>query len=190
MVLTTEERVWLVEHAFREGGRYTDVVRQRFAEKFPDKAVPHRNAVRNLVDKFRETGSVDDPECCGRPAKLSEEKLFDISNSIQQSPSISLRKLAQQHDIGLATAHKAFRRELKFFSYKIMAVQELKITDHEKRLRYCRWFNRFIEENTADVLDVTFFTDEAWYHFSGYIYNCRSYLPPAFYIETCMSINM
>ena len=34
MVLTTEERVWLVEHVFREGGKYTDVVRQRFAENF------------------------------------------------------------------------------------------------------------------------------------------------------------
>ncbi|MPC19334.1 hypothetical protein E2C01_012247 [Portunus trituberculatus] len=79
MVLTTEERVWLVKHVFREGGRYTDVVRQRFAEKFPDKPVPHRNAVCNLV-KFRETGSVDDAERCGRPAKLSEEKLLNISD--------------------------------------------------------------------------------------------------------------
>ena len=36
-----------------------------------------------------------------------------------------------------------------------MAVQELKTTDHEKQLCYCRWFNQFIEENTSDVLDET-----------------------------------
>ena len=101
---------------------------------------------------------------------------MDISDSMLQSPSKSLRKLAQQHDIGLATAHKAVRRELKLFPYKIMAVQELKTTGHEKRLRYCRWFNRFIEENTADVLDVTFFTDEAWFHLSGYINSQNSRL--------------
>ena len=148
MVLSNEERIWLVERVFRKGGRYTDVVRQQFAEKFPDKPVPHRNAVCNLLDKFRETGSVDDAERWGRPAKLSEEKLLNISDSMLQSQSKSLRKLAQQHDIGLATAHKAVRRELKLFPYKIMAVQELKTTDHEKRLRYCRWFNRFIEENS------------------------------------------
>ena len=53
-----------------------------------------------------------------------------------QSPSKSLRKLVQQHDIGLATAHKAVRRELKLFPYKIMAVQELKTTDHKKQLHY------------------------------------------------------
>ena len=32
MVLTTVERAWLVEHVFQKGDRYTDVVRQRFAE--------------------------------------------------------------------------------------------------------------------------------------------------------------
>ena len=111
MVLTTEECVWLIEHVFQEGDRYTDVVQQRFAEKFPDKPVPHHNAVHNLVDKFWETGSVYDAECCGRPAKLLEEKLLNISDSMLQSPSKSLQKLAQQHDIGLATAHKAVRRQ-------------------------------------------------------------------------------
>ncbi|XP_076319811.1 uncharacterized protein LOC143230330 [Tachypleus tridentatus] len=176
MVLTTEERVWLVEHVFREAGRHIDVVRQRFAEKFPDTPVPHRNAVRNLVDKFWETGSVNDAKRCGRSAKLSEEKLLDISDSVMQSPSKSLRKLAQQHDIGLGTAHKAVRKKLKLFPYKIMAVQELEATDNEKRIRYCRWFNRFIEENTANVLDVTFFTDEAWFHLSGYVNSQNSRL--------------
>ena len=38
---------------------------QRFTEKFPDKPVPHRNAVHNLLDKFRETDSVYDAERCG-----------------------------------------------------------------------------------------------------------------------------
>ena len=116
-------------------------MRQQFAEKFSDKPVPHSNAVRNLVDEFRETGSVYGAKCCGRPAKLLEKKLLDISDSMLQSPLKSLRKLAQQHDIGLATAHKVVRRQLKLFLYEIMAVQELKTTNHEKRLHYCRRFN-------------------------------------------------
>jgi hypothetical protein len=35
MVLSTEERVFLVEYVFREGNRYTDLVQEQFAEKFP-----------------------------------------------------------------------------------------------------------------------------------------------------------
>src|SRR5215510_3455136 len=73
--------------------------------------VPHRNAVRRLVEKFRGTGSVLDAERCGRPYKLNDKKLMDISDSMLRNPSKSLRKLAQEKDIGLATAHKAVREK-------------------------------------------------------------------------------
>jgi hypothetical protein len=36
MVLSLEERVVLVEYVFREGNRYTDLVQEQFAEKFPE----------------------------------------------------------------------------------------------------------------------------------------------------------
>jgi hypothetical protein len=44
MVLSIEERVFLVEYFFREGNRYTDLVQEHFAEKFPQTPVPYRNA--------------------------------------------------------------------------------------------------------------------------------------------------
>jgi transposase len=62
VVLSIEERVFVVEYVFREGNRYTDLAQEQVAEKFPETAVPHRNAVRRLVEKFRETGSVLDAE--------------------------------------------------------------------------------------------------------------------------------
>jgi hypothetical protein len=40
------------------------------------------------------------------------------------SASQSLCELAQQKDIGLATAHKALRENLNLFPYKVTAVQE------------------------------------------------------------------
>jgi hypothetical protein len=58
MVLSIEERVFLVEYVFREGNRYTDLVYEQFAEKFPETPVPHRNAVRRFIEKFHETGLV------------------------------------------------------------------------------------------------------------------------------------
>jgi hypothetical protein len=44
---------------------------------------------------------------------------MDISDSMLRIPSKSLRKLAQEKDIGLATAHKAVREKLNLFTYKI-----------------------------------------------------------------------
>jgi hypothetical protein len=49
MVLSIEERVFLVEHVFREGNRDNDLVQEQFVEKFPETPVPHRNAVRGLT---------------------------------------------------------------------------------------------------------------------------------------------
>jgi hypothetical protein len=44
MVLSIDERVFLVEYVVREGNRYTDLVQKQFAGKFPETPVPHRNA--------------------------------------------------------------------------------------------------------------------------------------------------
>jgi transposase len=112
VVLSIDERVFLVEYVFREGIRYTDLVQEQLAEKFPETPVLHRNAVRRLIEKFRETGSVLGVESSGRPSELNEKKLMDISDFMLRSPSTSLRKLAQEKDIGLATAHKAVRTQI------------------------------------------------------------------------------
>jgi transposase len=107
-------------------------VQEQFAKKkIPETRVSHRNAVRRLTEKFRETGSVLDAERSGRPSKLNDKKLMDISDSMLRSPSKSLRKLAQEKDIGLATANKAVREKLSLFPYKVTAVQELKPANHE-----------------------------------------------------------
>jgi hypothetical protein len=60
MLLSIEERVFLVEYLFRGGNRYSGLVQEQFAEKFPETLLPHPNAVRRLIEKFRETGSVLD----------------------------------------------------------------------------------------------------------------------------------
>jgi hypothetical protein len=77
--------------------------------------------------------------------------------------------LAQQHHITVGTAQVAVRKKLNLFPYKVTAIQELKQTENEKRIRYCRWFQQFTANNNEDILDVTIFTDEAWFHLNGYI---------------------
>jgi hypothetical protein len=76
---------------------------------------------------------------------------------MQRGPSKSSLKLAQEKDIGLATAHKAVREKLNLFPFKLTSVQKLKPADHEKRIRYSELFKNFIQTKTVDILDVTFF---------------------------------
>lgn len=98
--------MFLVENVFRAGGNYTENVKQTFLEQFPNSRLPHRDTVRDLLNKFHETGSVHDAGRSGRPSVLTEEKLLDISDRILKSPSKSLRKLAQETSISYFAAHK------------------------------------------------------------------------------------
>ena len=76
MVLSLTERIWIVEHVFRAQGEFTEQVRKDFAIAFPDHEVPHRNAVYQLITKFRDTGAVVDAPRSGRPSVLT----VDTSN--------------------------------------------------------------------------------------------------------------
>jgi transposase len=87
MVLSIEEHVFLVEFVFQEGNRYTDLVQEQFAEKFPETPVSHCSAVRRHIGKYHEAGSVSDAEQNGRPSKLNDKKLMDISDYMLRSPS-------------------------------------------------------------------------------------------------------
>jgi hypothetical protein len=49
MVLSIEERVFLFEYVFREGNRYTDLVQEQFAEKFPEIPIHHHTAGRREI---------------------------------------------------------------------------------------------------------------------------------------------
>jgi hypothetical protein len=88
MVLSSEERVFLVEYVFRDSNRYTDLVQQQFAEKFPESLVPHCNAVRRLIEKFHETGLVLRRSCTSLPTpfisaqRLSKHTVKYIENAI------------------------------------------------------------------------------------------------------------
>jgi len=167
MKWTIEQRIFLIEHVFRAGDKYTQLVKQLFMEKFPDTNVPHRDTVRDLIDKFRRTGSVADEERSGRPSRLSEEKIAEISNKMAQSPTKSIRRLSQETDLSKTTVHKALRCELRLFPYKITAMHQLQNTDYEKRSAYCTIMQDFISTKGEEVLDITFFTDEAWFYLSG-----------------------
>jgi transposase len=168
MVLTIEERVFLVEHELRNGDKYTQNVQQKFAQQFPDAKVPHHNAVRNLINKFRETGSVQDAPRSGRPS-TSEETVLDIQDRMLPSPSKSVRRLSQQAHVSKSTAYRILRTKLKLHPYRMSVVHQLKETDHQSRVDYCTWFQNFLVEKGEEILHVTFFTDEAWFHLSEYV---------------------
>ena len=107
-----------------------------------------------------------------------------------------------QMAISLGSAHTAVRKMLKFYPYRKQVFHKLIPEDYAKRVNYCRWFNPLNAElnpicyflallahhffhvrrirvknllrGNIGVLDQVFFTDEAWFHPSGYV-NSQNY---------------
>jgi hypothetical protein len=94
--------------------------------------------------------------------------LQDIQTAITRSPHKSLRKWSAQTDISLGSAHTVVRKVLKLYPYRMQVFHELIPGDYAKRVNYCRWFKNLIRGNIV-VLHQVFFTDEAWFHLSGYV---------------------
>jgi hypothetical protein len=79
----------------------------------------------------------------------------------------SLRVLSQEIGLSRSTCQRAAKKA-GLHSYRFRVVQELKHQYYDKRMTYCRWFQTFIDENPG-ILDYTWFSDEAWFHLSGYV---------------------
>ena len=98
-MLSLQCRIFLIEEIFKNSGEYSQNVQQAFIHKFPTGPVPHRNTVRRLIRKFRDTGSLADASRPGRPKVLTEEKVIEIAAKVEASPKKSIRRLSQQADM-------------------------------------------------------------------------------------------
>ena len=157
----------MVELFFRNGG-YDQEVQCEFKKKFPDASLPSRQAVYNLVARFRETGSVIDKPRSGRPSLLTDDAISNVSKRMETSPQKSVRRLSQESGLSPTTTHKALKK-LELHPYRIRVVHELKEPDYEKRSFFCNWFKTLIEKNGDDLMDKIFFSDEAWFNLSGFV---------------------
>lgn len=52
-------------------------------------------------------------------------------------------------------------------------VQQLHPPDFIQRQNFCNWYNNNLANNTEQQ-EITFFSDEAWFHLSGFI-NSQNY---------------
>jgi transposase len=127
--------VFIVEHYLASRSYLT--CQNEFRDTFPDSPVPNRSTVSRLVNRFRDTGSVQDRNRSGRPWVLSVDSLVDIRQTLLRSPRKSLRKLSLQSGVSYGSVHKA-TKILKLHPYRVHVMHELKEPDKEKRFQYCR----------------------------------------------------
>ena len=71
-------------------------VTRLFRDRFHDIRAPHRDTVRKLGNRFRETGSVLDRKSQRTHHLLTEENLDEIGQTLERTPRKSLSRLSQE----------------------------------------------------------------------------------------------
>lgn len=171
-----EHKVFIVKSYFRNGvindGQWSysiPLCMQEFRDRFPYFPADYHillTQIQKVIRKFRETGSVSRKPGSGPPTKRTAEVIQDVEQRMQQSPRKPIRRLAQEIGLSYGACQKIVKKDLHMFPYKITAMQQLLPRDFRIRLNYCQWFlNNFND----DILDRSFFSDEGWFHLSGYL---------------------
>jgi inhibitor of nuclear factor kappa-B kinase subunit alpha len=165
MKYTLEQRIFLYDSYVKRKSYKS--CKRRFLRKYPGVRVPASSTIFKLVKKVRSTGSVLDKKYSRQNAVLTEEVLDEIGARLEHSPPKSLARLAQEVKVSTTTAWKA-TKILHLLPYKITQDQAIEEGDCQRRIHFCNWFLRAVHDGILDP-KLTFFTDEAWFHLSGYI---------------------
>lgn len=177
MVLTVQQKTFLVECYFRNGVKVNGIWQysvpdcfQDFRNEFPEIIMEFKHfqtVVARCLNVFRETGSVLRREGSGHVSKRTPEVVEAVRQVVTDQPKTSIRQLSQQVDLSVGTCHTILHKDLHFYPYRLTAVQELLPADHPRRLQFCRWFlDTFNDEQS---LSKVFFTDESWFYLTGYV---------------------
>lgn len=169
--ISIENRIKIIE-TFYENGRCVKTTFRKIRDIFGRHNRPSESAIKNLVDKFKSTGSVQNiPTTTRTRSGRSPENIAAVSESVEEDPNLSIPRRSQHLGLSTMTTWRILRKDLALKPYKVQLVQELKPADHSLR----RQFANFIAEQGTGFSEKIIFSDEAHFHLNGYVnkQNCR-----------------
>ena len=164
------EKIWLVENFILT--KNSAEVRRRFQREF-DAPPPSHHTVRDLYDKFRNTGSVADKARSGRPTtSTGADQAEVISTIIQRNSNTSVRRLSAQTGIERTSVWRMLRK-LDLTPWRPTQVQALGDDDYDRRMEFCATWLTKLEEN-ANLNDLVLWSDESVFKLNGNVnrHNC------------------
>ena len=158
-----QERIKIIELYFAT--KSTVLVQRQFRREFPGRKISNRNTIKNLVEKFRDSGSVtnNNKGHSGPPSTATTpDHVQDVRAHLEQSPRKSTRRLSQEVGISRTSVRRIIHRDLKLFPYKVQVLQAQTQVNKDQRYEFGQEISERIENN-PELLDVLLF------HLSGHV---------------------
>ena len=145
---------------------------RQFRRDFPARNAPTRVTILHLLNKFRETGSIQDKNK-GHSGQLrsarTDPNIDNVREHLAMSPRKSARHLSQETDLSRTSVMRIMHHNLHMFPYKIQILQAQAAVNKEERLAFCQSIISRRTEDHPNFLDLNFFSDEAHFHLSGQV---------------------
>jgi hypothetical protein len=171
---TIAQRIQIVEFYIQSSKSVVATIRKIKANFGRNHSIS-KNTVKNIVDKFYQTGSVHDlPRSGGPRTARSAENIAAVSESVRENPRTSVRHRAQELGLSRSSTHRILRIDLHLHPYKVQLRQQLKVHDHRQRREFAAWALEHLDED-ENFFQKIIFSDEAHFHLNGYVnkQNCR-----------------
>ena len=111
----TSDQHFFVAKNYYETESVTDVKR-KFETHFKNTSVSRKH-IYKIVNKYEQSGSVDDAAKSGRPSSSrSEENTHAISDLLGNSPEKSVRRTSSETGISKSSVHNIIRKRLETVS--------------------------------------------------------------------------
>lgn len=164
-MLTLEQRVYLIK-CYGIGDVSYSYAISVFNDKFPD-VHPSKTAVKKLVRKFTETGSVLNKMKKKRTRDEDDAATILVLNSVDENPKASVRDRADEISVSKSEVHRILRCN-KLKPYKPKFRHTLENGDDARRLEFCLWAGAKIMENPFFHHDILF-SDECTFSTNGVV---------------------
>lgn len=133
-------------------------IRDHFAAEFPNRAIPAASTIYKIVEKFKETGSVEPSaltDYSQSSRRISEEKQFEICAFREDEVAVnSCRSIASDVGVSATTVRKILNQQ-RYGPYKRSkdSYQRISTSDEERRMIFCE---AFMEEcnSCPDLIDT------------------------------------
>ena len=111
------------------------------------KNTPGETTIIETFQRLCETGTIEDRERSGRPSEITEEKIDEVAEVIENEPQTSVPSVATTCSIPRTTAHRIMTEHLSLKLYKVQFVQELYKEDMHDRIEMCKTLIPMLEDN-------------------------------------------
>mgnify|MGYP001047299604 CR=1 FL=1 len=163
------------------------VVKRKLSAEF-GKNTPGLTCIKDTFERFCETGTVEDRERSGRPSEITEEKIEEVTDVLENQSQTSVRSVATACSLSRTTTHRIMTEYLLLKPYKVQFVQQLYEEDFQDRVEMCKTLISMLANH--DIQENLFFSDEATFYLDGLVnkHNIRywSESNPHATIETVM----